>query len=37
MADRWAKTFGDGAPATLILTHDGNGRYRLAGGIAPVT
>ena len=34
--DRWAKTYRDGAAATLILTLLRDGQYRLAGAVAPV-
>lgn len=37
LTDRWAKTYPDGAPATLVLSRLGGNRYRLSGGIAPVT
>ena len=41
LTDRWAKTYSDGAPATLalaLLSHESSGRvYRLSGGVAPVT
>jgi hypothetical protein len=36
LTDRWAKTYPDGAAATLVLSRLGAGTYRLSGGIAPV-
>jgi hypothetical protein len=36
VTDRWAKTFPDDAPATLMLSRLGNSRYLLTGSIAPV-
>jgi len=43
LTDRWAKAYGDGAAATLVLAQLGRSRvtsgrlYRLQGGIAPAT
>jgi hypothetical protein len=41
LTDRWAKTYSDGAPATLtlaLLTSESSQRvYRLSGGVAPAT
>lgn len=36
LADRWQKTYPDGAAATLLLTAAGD-RYELAGGVAPAS
>jgi hypothetical protein len=42
LTDRWAKSYADGAPATLVLSQLGSSRvtsgrlYTLQGGIAPV-
>jgi hypothetical protein len=33
----WTKTYGDGAPATLLLVALPEGRYTLNGGVAPKT
>jgi hypothetical protein len=41
LTDRWAKTYSDGAPATLslvLLDQESSQRtYRLSGGVAPAT
>ena len=36
LTDRWAKTYDDGADATLVLSTLGEREYRLSGAIAPV-
>jgi len=37
LADRWQKTYPDGAPATLLLSRLSNTSYKLSGAIAPVS